>query len=97
MLLLVVALTLTYLLWLGWPALLPLGTGSDLTHHLQLVDYIERHARLPHDASTVEFLGEMAAYTPGLHLLTALAGRLTAPSTPASHAVVVCPPPSATV
>ena len=87
-LLLVVASTLTYLLWLAWPALLPLGSGSDLTHHLQLVDYIERQGRLPHDASTVEFLGEMAAYTPGLHLLTAIAGRLTAGGWHALYPVV---------
>ena len=87
-LLLVVASTLTYLLWLAWPALLPLGSGSDLTHHLQLVDYIERQGRLPHDASTVEFLGEMAAYTPGLHLLTAIAGRLTAGGLHALYPIV---------
>ena len=61
------------LLWLAWPALLPLGSGSDLTHHLILVDYIERHGQLPHDASAVEYLGEMADYTPGLHLLAVIA------------------------
>ena len=64
------------LLWLAWPALLPLGSGSDLTHHLILVDYIERHGQLPHDASAVEYLGEMADYTPGLHLLAVIGGTI---------------------
>jgi hypothetical protein len=31
-----------WLLWLAWPHLLPISGGSDLTHHLLLVDYIER-------------------------------------------------------
>src|SRR5262245_60452645 len=38
----IVAGVATALLWLAWPALLPTGGGSDLTHHLQLVDFIER-------------------------------------------------------
>ena len=61
------------LLRLAWPALLPTGSGADLTHHLQLVDYIERHWQLP-DASLEPVLGEMTHYTPGLHLVAALAG-----------------------
>ena len=65
-----------YLLWLAWPALLPLGSVSDLTHHLLLVDYIERHGQLPHDAGAIEYLGEMADYTPGLHLLSVIAGAI---------------------
>jgi nucleoside-diphosphate-sugar epimerase len=32
---------------LARPSLLPPGGGPDLTHHLQLVDYIERHWQLP--------------------------------------------------
>jgi hypothetical protein len=52
------------------------GSGSDLTHHLILVDYIERHGQLPHDASAVEYLGEIAHYTPGLHLLAVIAGTI---------------------
>lgn len=75
--LLIAAGSLAYLLWLAWPALLPLGSGSDLTHHLILVDYAERHGQLPHDASAVEYLGEMADYTPGLHLVAAVAGAIT--------------------
>jgi len=31
---------------------------------------------LPHDASAVEYLGEMADYTPGFHLLAVIAGAL---------------------
>ena len=68
--------TLVYLLWLAWPSLLPLGSGSDLTHHLLLVDYLERHGELPYDSTAVEYLGEMADYTPGLHLLTVIAGAV---------------------
>jgi hypothetical protein len=62
------------LLAAGWPALLPPGAGSDLTHHLQLISFIERHWRLPHDPATVELIGGMVNYTPGSHLLAALAG-----------------------
>src|SRR5262249_17745912 len=44
------------LLWLARPALLPLGTGLDLTHHLLLVEFIERHWRLVHDPSLEAYL-----------------------------------------
>lgn len=63
-----------WLVWLAWPSLLPLSTGPDLTHHLLLVRYIEEHWRLVHDPSLERFLGEMAQYTPGSHILAALAG-----------------------
>lgn len=66
--------SLAWLLSLAWPSLLPIG-GGDLTHHLQLVDYLERHWRLVHDPSVEAYLGEMVHYTPGVHLLAALAGR----------------------
>lgn len=66
---------LVWLLWLAWPSLLPLGGGADLTHHLQLVDYLDRHWRLAHDPAIEAFLGEMMHYTPGAHLLASLAGR----------------------
>lgn len=69
----VMVVVLVGLLRLAWPALLPTGTGADLTHHLQLVDYIERHWQLP-AASDEPALGEMTHYTPGLHLVAALAG-----------------------
>ena len=61
-----------WLLSFAYPSFLPPGAG-DLTHHLQLIDYIERHWRLP-DARLEAVMGEMAHYTPGLHLLTALIG-----------------------
>ena len=62
-----------WLLWLASPSLLPGGGGPDLAHHLLLVDYLERHWQLP-DATLVGVMGEMAHYTPGLHLLAALGG-----------------------
>lgn len=63
-----------WLLWLSRPTLLPLSTGPDLTHHLLLIDFIEQHWRLVHDQSLARQLGEMAEYTPGAHILGALAG-----------------------
>jgi hypothetical protein len=69
----VFVVVMAWLLRLAWPALLPTGGGADLTHHLQLVDYLERHWRLP-DASLEPVLAEMTHYTPGLHLVAALAG-----------------------
>ena len=72
--LLVVTSFLGWLLWLGWPELLPPGRGPDLTHHLLLVDYIERHHQTPLGLGLEAAMGEMAHYTPGLHLLTVLAG-----------------------
>ena len=65
----VVLVLLGWMLQLGWPALLPTGRGSDLTHHLLLTDYIERHWRLVHDPALAAVMGEMAHYTPGSHLL----------------------------
>jgi len=63
-----------WLLWLARPTLLPLSTGPDLTHHLLLVDFIEQHWRLVHDQALARQLGEMAEYTPGAHIIGALAG-----------------------
>jgi hypothetical protein len=60
----------------GWPSLLPPGRGPDLTHHLLLVDYIERAGHLVHDRSLDGSMGEMAHYTPGAHLLAVVAGSL---------------------
>jgi len=71
----VVGAVLAWLLWLAWPHLLPIGGGSDLTHHLLLIDYIDRTGRLVHDPGMVPYLGEMAHYTPGAHLLAVVAGR----------------------
>jgi len=61
-----------WLIWMAWPSLVPLGGGVDLTHHLVLVDYIERHWALVHGSPVG--MGEMAAYTPGAHILIVLAG-----------------------
>jgi hypothetical protein len=78
----VVALTLivgaaaAYFCWLAWPSLLPPGGSRDLTHHLVLIDYIERHATLVHEPDANGLLGEMADYTPGVHLLAVLAGAI---------------------
>jgi hypothetical protein len=67
----IVTALLAWLLWLAWPDLLPVGKGPDLTHHLVLIDYIEHHWRLVRGSPVG--LGEMAHYTPGSHLLAALA------------------------
>ena len=69
-----VGLVLAWLLRLAWPSLLPPGGGSDLTHHLLLVDYIERAGHLVHDRSLAGAMGEMAHYTPGAHVLAVLFG-----------------------
>ncbi len=73
----IVSLTLAWMLRPAWPALLPPGRGPDLAHHLLLIDYIERHWRLVHDAALAGSMGEMAAYTPGLHALAVLSGAWT--------------------
>ncbi|HTM34229.1 MAG TPA: hypothetical protein VL263_23120 [Vicinamibacterales bacterium] len=70
-----VAAGLVLLMRLTWPALLPPGGASDLTHHLMLVDVLERSRHLVDGASEAA-LGEMAHYTPGLHLLIVVAGAL---------------------
>ena len=81
----VVAFVAGWLLWLAWPHLLPIGSGSDLTHHLLLIDYIDRTGRLLHDRTLVPYFAEMFDYTPGSHLLAVLAGRWT--RTDGLHAV----------
>lgn len=73
----VVIAVLSYLVWMAWPELLPLGSGPDLAHHLMLIDYLERHDHLVQGADAPAHLGEMAHYTPGLHLLAVIAGALT--------------------
>jgi len=70
----VVGLVSAWLLRIAWPSLLPPGGGSDLTHHLLLVDYIERAGHLVHDRALEAAMGEMAHYTPGAHLLAVLFG-----------------------
>ena len=70
----IVVCAFAWLLWLAWPAMLPLGGGPDLTHHLQLIDYIQHHWRLVHDPTLAAYLGEMIDYTPGSHVLAAMTG-----------------------
>jgi hypothetical protein len=73
----IVAAVGAWLISIARPDFLPMGGGADLIHHLQLIDYIERHWRLVHDPALESYLGEMAHYTPGSHLLAALAGAWT--------------------
>jgi len=73
----VVAVVLAWLLRLAWPSLLPPGHGSDLTHHLLLVDYIERAGHLVHDRALEGAMGEMAHDTPGAHVMAVLFGGWT--------------------
>lgn len=64
----------TWLMWLASPSFLPLGTGPDLTHHLQLIRYIDEHWHLVREPGAERYLGEMTFYTPGSHLLASLLG-----------------------
>lgn len=64
-------------LGLAWPALLPIGGGPDLTHHLVLINHLERAWRLVDDPALYSYLGDMMDYTPGSHLLIALAAAWT--------------------
>ena len=61
-----------YVCWLAWPSLLPLTDGPDLVHHLSLIHFIQRRHALPNDPVFARYLGEMASYTPGSHLLAAI-------------------------
>ena len=72
----VVAGTLSGLFAVAWPMLLPPGGASDLTHHLMLVEVLERTRHLVDGVAAEAGLGEMAHYTPGLHLLMVIAGSL---------------------
>jgi hypothetical protein len=73
----IVGFASAWLLWLAWPHLLPISGGSDLTHHLLLVDYIERSGRLVQDPALRPYLGDMIDYSPGIHVLAVLAGAWT--------------------
>ena len=81
----VLAAVFGWLLWLARPDLLPIGGRVDLTHHMVLINYIARHWQLVYDPSLVPYLGDMIHYTPGAHLLIALAARWTGAD--ALHAV----------
>jgi hypothetical protein len=65
------------LLWAAWPQLLPRGGGSDLAHHLQLIDFIDRQRMLSREADVTALIGGMVNYTPGSHLLASLVGAWT--------------------
>ena len=73
----VVGVVVGWSLSIAWPGLLPIGGGPDLTHHMVLINHIERHWNLIVDASLVPYLGDMIFYTPGSHLLIALTGAWT--------------------
>ncbi|HXG88007.1 MAG TPA: hypothetical protein VNJ02_06695 [Vicinamibacterales bacterium] len=73
---LIVTAIFVALLSLSWPSLLPLGGGPDLTHHLALVDYLEREGHLVEGPEAGGQLGEMADYTPGLHVMAVVVGRV---------------------
>lgn len=66
--------TAGWFLWLARPDLLPVGGGPDLTHHLVLINHIQRTWRLVDDPALYPYLGDMMDYTPGSHLLIALTG-----------------------
>jgi len=70
--LLIVGGVFAWMMWLAAPLFLPLG-GGDQTHHLLLIQYIERHWQLAHPVLWRE-IGELAFYTPGAHILIALVG-----------------------
>lgn len=61
------------LAYFAWPSMLPPGRGWELTHHLMLIDFIERTWRLP-DATLAGAMQEMATAPPGLHLVASLLG-----------------------
>lgn len=69
-----VAGTWAYALWIASPSLLPVTNGPDVVHHLQLIHFIARTGRLPHDPALAASLVEMMNYTPGAHILAAAGG-----------------------
>ena len=73
----IAGLVAAWLFWLAWPHLLPTSGGSDLTHHLLLVDYIERSRHLVQDPALRPYLGDMIDYSPGFHVLAVLVGAWT--------------------
>lgn len=73
----VVAAIVGWLLWLARPDFMPIGGGVDIAHHLVLINYIDRHWQLVSHPDLVPYLGDMMDYTPGGHLLIALAAAWT--------------------
>ena len=72
---LIVGGVFAYVLWLAWPSLLPIADGPDLVHHLSLIHFIQRTHHLPRDPALTPYLGEMMTYTPGGHIIAAMAGE----------------------
>ncbi len=72
----VFVVTLAWLLRAAWPDLLPPGGASDLAHHLQLIDVLQRTRHLVTDPGAGAVLGEMAHYTPGVHWLVVVVADL---------------------
>jgi hypothetical protein len=67
-----------WLLTFAAPGWLPPGNLGDLTHHLLLIDVLDRTRQLvPNTAEAEAAFGEMAHYTPGFHLLAVLVGSWT--------------------
>ena len=68
-------LVVPYALWMAAPDRLPVTNGPDVVHHLQLIHLIAATGRLPHDAAQYPFLLEMMNYTPGSHIVAAVAAH----------------------
>jgi hypothetical protein len=71
---------LLYLLWLGWPSLLPVGTTVDAVHQYGLAQYIRDSGKLPIHATELRAnLQDGLEYPPAFVTLVALlAGLLRA-------------------
>ncbi len=65
-----------YLYRVGGNTWLPPTGSVDAPHHMLLINLIQNYATLPHDPDLWRYLGEFATYSPGSHILAALAGRV---------------------
>jgi len=66
---------LAYWACLSWPDWLPVAFPFDLSHHLTIIEYIQRAQHLPHDHALQPYLE--VDYAPGAHIVAALlAGAL---------------------
>lgn len=78
-----------FAMWLGAPSLLPRTHSGDTVNHLTLIDFIRQHRSLPHDSRLEHYLGQMATYPPGSHILGALvAGWLGLSGVQVMHGVL---------
>lgn len=69
----VAAVAFGWFLWLASPSLLPVTIAPDVVHHLILTHLVQRTHHLAHDPALAPYLLEMMGYTPGAHILSALA------------------------